>query len=306
MDKDSKNLTDSSVVQNRLKWAAFLTFCVLCVELAGGLLANSLALLSDAAHMLVDSSSLTLSWFAIKIARLPSNARKTYGYHRIEILVSLANGLMLIFMACGIFYEALQRYQNPPPVSSEIVVIVATIGLVTNLIVIYHLKYPFQHTHDDLNLKSAFFHVLGDLIASLGVLIGGCIIWFTEWYMVDPFLAAGIALLLFWGAWNVLSEALNILLEGVPKGISVSEVKKELKTIEAIQDIHELHIWCICSNIYALSTHALIYDNMANQFEKTLKEIKSLLANKFNIKHSTIQFETHPCEEVDSLCDIGH
>lgn len=129
----------------------------------------------------------------------------------------------------------------------------------------------------------------------MGVLIGGAITWFTGWNIVDPLLATGISSLLFWGAWNVLSEALHILLEGVPKGVSLSEVKKELQAIPAVQDIHELHIWCICSNIYALSTHTLIHDSMANQFEKTLKETKSLLADKFNIKHSTIQFETHPC-----------
>ena len=213
---------------------------------------------------------------------------------------------MFIFMACGILYEALQRYQSPPAINSEMVMGVAAIGLIANLIVIYYLKDPFQHTRTTLNLKSAFFHVLGDLIASVGVLIGGAIIWFTGWNIVDPLLATGISSLLFWGAWNVLSEALHILLEGMLKGMSLSKVKKELQAIPAVQDIHELHIWCICPNMYALSTHALIHDSMANQFEKTLKEIKSLLADKFNIKHSTIQFETHPCEENDSLCDISH
>ncbi|MDP7556993.1 MAG: cation diffusion facilitator family transporter [Nitrospinaceae bacterium] len=305
MDKGSKKSMDSHIVQKRLKLAVLLTFSILCVEVVGGILANSLALLSDAAHMLADVLSLCLSWFALKIARLPSNGEKTYGYHRIEILASVVNGLMLILMACGILYEALQRYQSPPSVNSEMVMVVAAIGLAANLIVIYYLKDPFQHTHD-LNLKSAFFHVLGDLIASVGVLVGGGIIWLTGWNIVDPLLATGISLLLFLGAWNVLSEALHILLEGVPKGVSLSEVKRELQAIPAIQDIHELHIWCICSNIYALSTHALIHDSMANQFEKTLKEIKSLLADKFNIKHSTIQFETHPCEEDESLCDISH
>lgn len=296
---------DSHVIQNRLKLAVLITLAILCVEVAGGILANSLALLSDAAHMFTDVFSLTLSWFALKVARLPSNGEKTYGYHRIEILAAVVNGLMLIIMACGIFYEATQRYQNPPSVNSVMVMAVAAVGLAANLIVIYYLKDPFQHTHD-LNLKSAFFHVLGDLLASVGVLTGGAIIWLTGWYLVDPLMAAGISLLLLWGAWNVLSDALHILLEGVPKGVSISEVKKELKAIPAIQDIHELHIWCICSNIYALSTHALIHDSMANQFEKTLKEIKNLLADKFNIRHSTIQFETHPCDEDDSLCDISH
>lgn len=151
-----------------------------------------------------------------------------------EILASVVNGFMFIFMACGILYEALQRYQSPPAVNSEMVMGVAAIGLIANLIVIYYLKDPFQHTRTTLNLKSAFFHVLGDLIASVGVLIGGAIIWFTGWNIVDPLLATGISSLLFWGAWNVLSEALHILLEGVPKGVSLSEVKKELQAIPAV------------------------------------------------------------------------
>ena len=306
MGKDSKSSLNSDVIQSRLKFAAFLTFCILCVEVVGGILANSLALLSDAAHMFTDVFSLALSWFAIKIARLPSNSEKTYGYHRIEILASVINGLMLIFMACGIFYEAIQRYQNPPLVNGELVMMVAAMGLAANLIVIYYLKDSFQHNMHDLNLKSTFFHVLGDFIASVGVLIGGGIIWLTGWQLVDPLLATCISLILLWSAWNVLSEALHILLEGVPKNVSILEVKKELKSIPAIQDIHELHIWCICSNIYALSTHALISDNMISDFEKILREIKGLLANKFNIKHSTIQFETRLCEEVDSNCDISH
>ena len=139
---------DSHIVQKRLKLAVLLTFSILCVEVVGGILANSLALLSDAAHMLADVLSLCLSWFALKIARLPSNGEKTYGYHRIEILASVVNGLMLILMACGILYEALQRYQSPPSVNSEMVMVVAAIGLAANLIVIYYLKDPFQHTHD--------------------------------------------------------------------------------------------------------------------------------------------------------------
>ena len=305
MDKDSKNTTDSAAIRNHLKVAAWLTFFVLCIEVVGGILANSLALLSDAAHMFTDVFSLTLSGFALKIACLPTNEEKTYGYHRIEILAAIVNGLVLALMACGIFYEAIQRYQSPPTVNSGMVVLVAALGLTTNLIVIYYLKDSFRHTHD-LNLRGAFFHVLGDTIASVGVLIGGGVIWLTGWFVVDPILAVGIALLLLWGAWNVLADALHILLEGVPKGISIAEVKKELTALPAIRDIHELHVWSICSNIYALSTHALLHDNKVNQFESVLKDIKELLKSRFNITHSTIQFETRPCEKNDTLCDIRH
>ena len=305
MDKDSKNTTDSPAIQNHLKVAAWLTFFVLCIEVVGGILANSLALLSDAAHMFTDVFSLTLSWFALKIAYLPTNEEKTYGYHRIEVLAAIINGLVLALMACGIFYEAIQRYQDPPTVNSGMVILVAALGLTTNLIVIYYLKDSFRHTHD-LNLRGAFFHVLGDTIASVGVLIGSGVIWFTGWFIVDPLLAAGIALLLLWGAWNVLADALHILLEGVPKGVSIAEVKKELTALPAIRDIHELHVWSICSNIYALSTHALLHDNKVNQFESVLKDIKELLKSRFNITHSTIQFETRPCEKNNTLCDIRH
>jgi cobalt-zinc-cadmium efflux system protein len=305
VDKDSKNTTDSLAIQNHLKVAAWLTFFVLCIEVVGGILANSLALLSDAAHMFTDVFSLTLSWFALKIAYLPTNEEKTYGYHRIEVLAAIINGLVLALMACGIFYEAIQRYQDPPTVNSGMVILVAALGLTTNLIVIYYLKDSFRHTHD-LNLRGAFFHVLGDTIASVGVLIGSGVIWFTGWFVVDPLLAAGIALLLLWGAWNVLADALHILLEGVPKGVSIAEVKKELTALPAIRDIHELHVWSICSNIYALSTHALLHDNKVNQFESVLKDIKELLKSRFNITHSTIQFETRPCEKNNTLCDIRH
>ena len=305
MDKDSKNTMDSPAIRNHLKVAAWLTFFVLCIEVVGGILANSLALLSDAAHMFTDVFSLTLSWFALKIAYLPTNEEKTYGYHRIEVLAAIINGLVLALMACGIFYEAIQRYQDPPTVNSGMVILVAALGLTTNLIVIYYLKDSFRHTHD-LNLRGAFFHVLGDTIASVGVLIGSGVIWFTGWFVVDPLLAAGIALLLLWGAWNVLADALHILLEGVPKGVSIAEVKKELTALPAIRDIHELHVWSICSNIYALSTHALLHDNKVNQFESVLKDIKELLKSRFNITHSTIQFETRPCEKNDTLCDIRH
>jgi cobalt-zinc-cadmium efflux system protein len=297
----------SAEIKKRLRLAIVLTFTLLCAEIAGGLWANSLALLSDAAHMFIDVLALSLSFFALVISELPTNSNKTYGYHRIEILAALINGIVLLLMAGGILWEAAERWQNPSEVNSTIVIWVALFGLCANLGVIYFLSGPVSHDHNhDLNIRSAFYHVLGDTIASVGVVIGGIVMLFTGWYFVDPLLATAISLLLIWGAFKLISESVHILLEGVPKGVSIAEVAKELTAIPEIKNIHELHIWCICSNIYALSTHALINDQKVNQVESILEEIRNRLKTRFNITHSTIQFESTPCDHQKIFCDIKH
>ncbi len=296
---------DSHIVQKRLKIAIFLTFLIFCFEAAGGWIAGSLALLSDAGHMFSDVFALCLSWAALRISTLPSTSTKTYGYHRLEIFAALINGLLLLGMAGTILFEAFERFQNPQEVQTGLVLLVGGIGLITNLAVIYFLREPGLHS-GDLNVKSALYHVLGDTLASVGVIIGAGVMWATGWYWVDALVGAAIALLLIWGAKNILSDSVHILLEGVPKGISVSEVKRELTSIPAVQNIHELHIWCICSNIYALSTHALVGDAKANPSEGLLREMQDLLRTKFNITHTTIQFESIPCRQGEVLCDMNH
>ena len=294
-------------IEKRLKWAVCLTALVLLVEVIGGFLANSLALLSDAAHMFTDVSALSLSLFALKIAGKPSTDTKTFGYHRVEIFVAFLNGVLLLCMAGGILHEAVNRFFIPLEVNSHVLIIAAGIGLVTNLCVLYFLKDYAGHSHsNDLNIKSAFYHVIGDSIASIGVIAGGVIMLYTGWYLADPIIAAMISIFLFWISKNIIKAAMHILLEGVPEGISVQEVKQTLKSIPAIKDIHELHIWSICSNIYALSAHALINDQKVNQFESILDEIKGTLKDKFNITHSTIQFETNPCVNSNVLCNMKH
>ncbi len=296
---------ESSDIKNRLKLAIALTFTLMCVEVAGGFWSGSLALLSDAAHMFIDVLALCLSFFALVISELPTNSSKTYGYHRMEILAALINGIVLLIMAGGILWEAFESWQNPSEVNSAIVIWVAVFGLSANLGVIYFLTGSMNHGHD-LNIRSAFYHVLGDTIASVGVVIGGIVMLFTGWYFVDPLLAAAIALLLIWGAFKLISESVHILLEGVPKGVSIEEVEKELTAIPEIKNIHELHIWCICSNIYALSTHALINDQKVNQVESILDEMRRFLKTRFNITHSTIQFESTPCGHEAILCEVKH
>lgn len=296
---------NSPAVRKRLTLSIVLTFFVLLLEAAGGVISGSLALLSDAGHMFGDVFSLTLSWFALRIASQPVTSTRTYGYHRMEIFAAFLNGVLLILMAGVIFYEAVLRFQAPSEVDSATLVIVAAIGLATNLGVIFFLKDAAGHSHD-LNVKSAFLHVIGDTLASVGVIVGGVIMWNTGWYLIDPLIAAAIALLLLWGGWRVLADSVHILLEGVPKGISLSEVERELTAIPAIQNVHELHIWSICSNIYALSTHALVNDQKVNQVESILNEARDLLKNKFNITHSTIQFESRPCQDSEAQCNMEH
>ena len=296
---------DSGKIKKRLKLAVYLTSFVLFIEIAGGLMANSLALLSDAAHMFTDVFSLTLSLFALNIAAKPFTSAKTYGYHRVEIFAALGNGILLFLMACGIFYEALHRLIDPGEVNFQILIVVATAGLLTNLGVLYFLKDTVKH-NQDLNIKSALFHVIGDSAASVGVILGGAIMWLTQWYIVDAILAAAISVFLLWVAKNIIGDAFHILLEGAPKGVSVQEVKHALKSIPAVKDIHELHVWCICSNIYALSAHALVNDQRVNQVESVLQEIKTTLKTRFNITHSTVQFETSLCGDSESFCDIKH
>jgi len=295
---------DNVFVKKRLKLAVLLTSLILIAEVVGGLLANSLALLSDAAHMFMDGFALCLSLFAIMISERPSTQTKTYGYHRMETLAAFVNGIFLFLLACFIIHESYERFVNPRKVESLIVILVAAVGLAANLVVIYFLKDT--PVHRDLNLKSAFYHVLGDSLASVGVIAGGVVMYYTGWYALDSLLSAGIGCLLLWGTKGLILDSIHILLEGVPKGISIPAVERQLASIPAIKDVHELHIWCLCSNIYAFSAHVLIQDQMVEQVESIMKEIESMLKEKFDIAHSTIQFECNSCRESPVLCEMKH
>ncbi len=296
----------TSNIQSRLQLAIGFTFFVFLLELFGGLWANSLALVGDAGHMFMDSFALSLSWFALKISDQPATSTKTFGYHRMEIFAALVNGLLIFGMAGAILYHALLRFQHPQEVQGLTVIVVAALGLLTNIAVVFLLKDSVKRHSHDVNIKSAFWHVLGDSIASVGVIVSGLIIYYKGWYVADAVMGFAICGLLFWGARSLISESYHILLEGVPKGVSLKDVEKALVAIPEVRDIHELHIWCICSNIYALSAHALVNDQKVNQMEPLLIKIKEALKNQFNISHSTIQFESSPCGQVEALCEMKH
>jgi cobalt-zinc-cadmium efflux system protein len=288
--------------QRKLFIALLITAIVMIAEIIGGLLANSLALLSDAGHMLTDILSLGLSLAAMKLAQKPPTPSKTFGFHRLEILAAFFNGMLLFFMSFYIFYEAYHRLVQPEEIKGLFMLVVAFIGLLANGAGILLLR---KSAHTSLNVKSAFFHIVGDTISSGGVILGGVLILYTGWYLVDPLLSIFIGLLILRGAYALIVESIDIFLEATPKDINVEELLDDLRKIKGVKDVHHLHLWTITTGINAMSTHVLIDDLLISSSAHILKEIKSLLRNKYKIEHSTIQFECESCGD-DLLQDHIH
>jgi cobalt-zinc-cadmium efflux system protein len=282
------------MARNSLRLAFFLTLIILIVELVGGLLANSLALLSDAGHVVTDIFALGLAWFATIQAERPANARKTFGYHRVGILAALVNAVTLFVIAFAILLEAVQRFQHPEPVQPLIMFVAAGIGIVVNLFI----GFGLMKEANNLNVRAAMLHVFGDVGASAGVIIAGIIILLTGWTIVDPLLSVGIAVLIAIGAWRILRETTDILLEAVPKGLSMPSLIKDMRGVEGIKDVHDLHVWSIASNMYALSCHALIADLPPSDSSAILHSLNTMLSEKYHIGHVTIQFECDPHQET--------
>ena len=282
------------LARNSLRLAFFLTLIILIAELVGGLLANSLALLSDAGHVVTDIFALGLAWFATVQAERPPNARKTFGYHRVGILAAMVNAVTLIVIAFAILLEAVQRFQHPEPVQPFIMFVAAGIGIVINLIIGFGLKKEANN----LNVRAAMLHVFGDVGVSAGVIVAGIIILLTGWTFVDPLLSVGIAVLIAIGAWRILRETTDILLEAVPKGVSMPGLVKDMKSVKGIKDVHDLHVWSITSNMYALSCHALIADVPPSDSSVILHSLNTMLSDKYHIGHVTIQFECDPHQET--------
>ena len=225
-----------------LKIALAIVLVIMAAEVIGGILINSLALISDAGHMLVDALALGLALFAVIIARRPATPSKTYGYHRVEIMAALANGTTLVLVSAYIFYEAYQRFLSPQEVETPIMLLVAAIGFLANLVGILLLR---RYSHTSLNIKAAFWHVVGDTISSVGVIVGGVIIYFTGWYVADPIIAVVIGCIILWGAVRLVRESVDILLEGTPKHIRVDDVIEIMKNVAGVEDVHDIHIWTI-------------------------------------------------------------
>jgi len=283
--------------------AIALTAVTLVAEVAGGFWTNSLALLSDAAHVFMDLFALVLSLAAIRLARFPADDRRTYGWHRAEILASLVNGLTLLLIAAGILHEAWARLVHPEVVKSKEMFIIAAVGLVMNLLAATRLH---RHSHDDLNVRSAFLHVLGDAVASVGVLIGGVVMLFTGWYVLDALISMAIVLIIGFGALRLLREAGHILLEGVPPHLDLNQVLARMQAVEGISDIHHLHVWSICSHITALSAHIDVAAEHRGRQAEIVGELEGLLAHDFHITHTTLQADCANCLAGPVIQQLRH
>ena len=286
-----------------LLFVLLIVVAVMVAEVVGGLLSNSLALLGDAGHMLVDALALSISLIAVWIARRPADTTKTFGYHRVEIMAALTNGVILVLVAVFIFYGAYQRLREPPEVNSALMMGVAAVGLVANLGGMLMLR---RARHTSINIKAAFWHILGDTISSLGVIIGGIVISITGWGTVDPIIAIVIGTIILWGAVRLVRESSDILLEAVPKHIQIEEVGRAMMNISGIRDVHDMHIWTITSGIYALSAHVLIDDQTVARSAEITRLIEQELARRFDITHTTLQLECEKCESCSEglVCGI--
>lgn len=290
-------MTHSS--EKRLIWSLSITVLILVAEVAGGILSNSLSLLSDAGHMFTDVFALGLSLIASLIMRKPSDFRATYGYQRIGLLAALINGATLIVIAIFIFVETYRRFLSPPPVNSLLMLIVASGGLAGNLL----MAWILGGGHKDLNLKSAWLHVLGDTISSAGVIIAAVTIRLTGWTLADPIASAFVGIVIIWGGSRVMKEALWVFLELSPADLHAEDVSRLISELPGVICVHDVHIWSIGHGIPAFSGHVQVQDQRISAADSIRLAIEHKLSD-MGIRHSVIQMECAECGENALYCNI--
>ena len=271
---------------------SFIIFTLfMIVEVIGGYVTNSLALLSDAGHMLSDAISLFIALMAFKFGERVANQHKTYGYRRFEILAAFINGILLIAISLYIFYEAISRFINPPEVASTGMLIISTIGLIVNLVIAW-LMFKGSDTKNNLNMRGAFIHVLGDLLGSVGAIVAAIIMIIFGWKLADPIASVIVAMLIIRSGYGVTKSALNVLMEGTPSNIDIHVIWERITSHPEIIDVHDLHIWSITSDLTALSCHAVVdREKTVLECDSIIEEINHKLNHK-SIQHATIQLET--------------
>lgn len=284
-----------------LWWSVLATFTFVGVEVFAGIKAHSLALVSDAGHNFTDGLALLLAWFGVYLQSRPADEVKTYGYHRAGVLTAFINALTLVALAAWIFYESWQRLRNPQPVHEFVMLLVAAGGLVLNGGIMWGLRVAQRQ---DINIRSAFVHMLGDLLGSVAIMAGALAIRYTGWQQVDPILSILIGMLIVWTAWDIIMESLNILLEGLPRGLNLQSVSASMRGVEGVLDVHDLHIWSLGSSTHALSCHVLIEDVPPSASNGILACINEMLGRQFHIHHTTVQFEHVGCPVSENGCVI--
>jgi len=273
--------------KRNLEIALGITIVFFAIELVGGIITNSLALTADAWHMLNDASALAFALVAAWLAERPIDMKKTYGYYRTEILAAFLNSIFLWVVAIFIFYEAIQRFQHPPNVSSLEMLIIAIAGLIANGLCAVVLS---KSKSESLNIKGAFLHVLSDTLGSVGAISAGLIMYYTKWYTADPLISTLIGLLIFYSSLKLVRESINVLLEGVPYGIDVNAVERRIIELKGVKGVHDLHVWCITPTRMCIMSAHVVVSKEADK-KKLLSDLISILKEEFGIDHTTIQLE---------------
>ncbi len=296
--RPSEGGADNRKTARRLSATLAVTATLMVAEVVGGTLSGSLSLLSDAGHMLTDLLAVGVSLLALRVARRPADARRTYGYRRFEVLAALINGLSLIFVCGAIALEAVQRLRQPQEVDVHMMLGVASLGLVANLIGLFLVG----HGHDNLNLRGAFLHLMGDTCASVGVIVGSLAIAWTGALWIDPALSILIATLIVAGAYRMLREVVDVLLEGVPKDLQVGDIHAAMLAMDGVEEVFDLHVWSITQGMPALSAHVLMEAHHPHT-EPLLYRMQALLKQQFGIDHATLQIERRraPTTQPDAL-----
>ena len=287
--------------KRRLSVVLVLTACYMFAELVGGWWTGSLALLADAGHMLTDVAALTLALIAAWFGARPATSSKTFGYYRLEILAAFINGVALVLISVLIMYEAWQRWSAPPLIHGGPVILVATGGLIVNLICarVLHGRHEI-----DLNIRGAWMHILSDALGSIAAIAAGVAIWFFGWYFADPLFSIAIGLLIVWSSWKLIQESTNVLLEGTPAHINLAAVERAILETDGVDAVHDLHVWTITSGRDALSAHVIHGEHISQS--ELLRELRSKLHRHFGLEHLTIQMETIEFEdEAFHFCHSG-
>jgi cobalt-zinc-cadmium efflux system protein len=284
-----------------LRWSLVATGAFVVVEVVTGIRAHSLALLSDAGHNFSDALALLLAWFGFYFQSKPADEIKTYGYHRAGVLAAFVNALTLVAVSLWIFYESALRLNHPETVQETVMMAVAALGLALNGGIMLALR---NASRDDLNIRAAFVHMLGDALGSIAIIAGAVVIRYTGWVQMDPVLSILIGVLIIWSAWDIIRESLNILLEGLPRGIALKDVAGQMRSTAGVLDVHDLHIWSLGSRTHALSCHVLIEDVPPSSSDVILRRLNEMLLERFHISHTTVQFEHVSCAISESGCAI--
>lgn len=293
-------MVQRDILRKKFRIFIWLSLFVLIMEVAGGFFTNSLALLSDAGHILIDLLALLLAYFTIRLSEKGSTQQFTYGYYRAEILAAVTNGVILILITLYIFYQSYERFLTPQIIKGPEMFIIAIIGLFANLYVVIRMQ---SEEKKNLNVRGAYLHVLSDTVSSVGVVIAGILIILTGNYIFDPIVSAMIGVFILIGCFRLIRESTHILMEAVPKHIDLQNVSDDIQKITSVKEVHDLHIWSRSSDVYALSSHILIDAKDVNSLNKIVSQINEMLKSKYNITHTVIQSECEHCVDGSNKHD---